>query len=174
MNPLVGLLRFLLASSVIICHFWTSGAPGSGPVAVVGFFFISGFLITYIRVERYADIRQIPAFVANRALRIFPLYWAAISTALLVALFLPITQQGDYAIGIPRNASDVLTNIIVYGLYGPVKQILPQTWSLHPELIFYVVIGLGTAPNYWTTLVGFIGSLGICLLYLVGAIAIPF
>src|SRR5262249_35930490 len=122
MKSFVSLLRFFLAASVVVCHFWTMMFPGSGPVAVIGFFFVPGFLITFIRVERYCSLRQVPAFIINRALRVFPPFWFAVALALVVAVSFPATQGGTYVISIPKSASDWSANTLIWGLYGPPKK----------------------------------------------------
>lgn len=68
----LNLLRFFLAFNVVMFHLWNRAAPGASPVAVLGFFFISGFLITKIVREVYAMPTRAAAFVLNRALRIYP------------------------------------------------------------------------------------------------------
>ena len=48
MNAGLNLVRFFLAANVVAFHLWNAAAPGAGPVAVLGFFFTSGFLITQV------------------------------------------------------------------------------------------------------------------------------
>jgi peptidoglycan/LPS O-acetylase OafA/YrhL len=46
----LGHIRFTLAVTVALFHLWTPVFPDAGRHAVVGFFCISGFLITKIAV----------------------------------------------------------------------------------------------------------------------------
>lgn len=100
-NNALGFVRWILASSVIISHagpiagffggkdFGTqwSNEQSLGGVAVGGFFFISGFLITKSKLR----IPKISRFIWHRFLRIFPGYWAILLvTAFVIA---PIAWQ---------------------------------------------------------------------------------
>lgn len=91
----IGFLRWLMAFAVIFSHagplagFYDSKNLGTqwsdeqsfGGIAVAGFFFLSGFLITKSRMGRSTFFR----FLWRRTLRIFPAFWASL---LLVALVL--------------------------------------------------------------------------------------
>lgn len=98
----IGFLRWFLAFAVIFSHagplggFYNSRNLGNqwtdqqsfGGVAVEGFFFLSGFLITKSRMGRSTIFR----YFWRRVLRIFPAFWAAL---LLTALVLaPIAWWG--------------------------------------------------------------------------------
>lgn len=87
----LGVIRLVLASSVIFSHAFYTGGWGHDPfvdftrgqesiggLAVLGFFAISGYLITKSGLR--ADALQ---FIWRRALRIFPAFW----TVLIVAAF---------------------------------------------------------------------------------------
>jgi peptidoglycan/LPS O-acetylase OafA/YrhL len=74
----MGLLRFLLALSVIVTHsyalFGLDLVPGN--IAVESFFIISGFYMAMVLKEKYFKIdNYYKLFITNRFLRIFPLYW---------------------------------------------------------------------------------------------------
>jgi len=91
----IGFLRWLMAFLVIFSHagplagFYNGEDLGTqiseeqslGGVAVAGFFFFSGFLITKSRMGRSSTLR----YFWRRALRIMPLWWA---TLLLIAFAL--------------------------------------------------------------------------------------
>jgi len=81
-----GVLRLVLATSVIFSHAfylggwdydptidWTKGQESIGGLAVIGFFVISGYLITKSGMR--IDILQ---FMWHRSLRIFPAFWAVL------------------------------------------------------------------------------------------------
>ena len=75
----MGLLRFLLALSVIIYHFGR-GFPNwfiFGGQAVQAFFIISGFYISLILNEKYSvtDLRSYFMFFSNRMARLLPFFW---------------------------------------------------------------------------------------------------
>ena len=94
----IGFLRWLMAFMVIFSHagpiagFYggedlgvqISKEQSIGGVAVAGFFFFSGFLITRSRMGRATIWR----YMWRRVLRIFPAYWAAL--LFTVAILAPI------------------------------------------------------------------------------------
>lgn len=90
----MGLLRFLLALSVVLTH--AGGLFGytmaTGSIAVQLFFMISGFLMQLVLTERYDPATDKQLFYVNRALRIFPIYLAVVAlTIALSAIVLPGT-----------------------------------------------------------------------------------
>jgi peptidoglycan/LPS O-acetylase OafA/YrhL len=91
-NNSLGLIRLVLASAVIVSHAFPLGGWGDDPllahsrgqeniggVAVIGFFAISGYLIT-----KSGGRGDVVRFLWHRFLRIFPAYWLA----LLVGAFI--------------------------------------------------------------------------------------
>lgn len=133
--------------------------PDTGRHAVMGFFAISGFLITMIANEVYRDRPE--AFLLNRALRIYPTYWACLILALAAALVFPTTiaQEIWLTTPWPSGTSGWLTNIAIYEI-GSNGRTITQTWSLYIELIMYLVIGLATFRSLVLTLIGFVISIG--------------
>jgi peptidoglycan/LPS O-acetylase OafA/YrhL len=94
-NNSLGFLRLFLALLVIFSHSYTLGGFGHegiwgggqetyGGIAVAGFFIISGFLIT----RSYRRTQSLLRFLWNRALRIFPGFWAC--SLMTIAVFAPI------------------------------------------------------------------------------------
>lgn len=136
--------------------------PDAGRHAVMGFFAISGFLITKISNEVYRD--RPGAFLLNRALRIYPTYWMCLILTLAVAVAFPgtVEKQAWLAMPWPQTASGWFTNLFVFDMGSNVRTIT-QTWSLYIELILYLVIGLATFRSLALTLLGFTISLGWAL-----------
>lgn len=137
---MLGTLRFILAFAVVIFHIAPGVAHFSGPVAVFGFYCISGFLVTRIADTTYRG-RPV-AFVANRALRIYPAYWVVAAASLLVVYF--GTPVDSYMLPM-RSVGDVLQQVVIFGLirldgssYAP--RLVPPAWSLSIELFWYVVM----------------------------------
>lgn len=92
----MGILRFLLAISVIIAH--TSLIAGfglvGGQVAVETFFIISGFYISLILNEKYiGKNNSYWLFLSNRLLRILPVYWIILIITIICALLIPNYRQ---------------------------------------------------------------------------------
>lgn len=82
----LGVIRLVLASAVIFAHAYPLGGFGAGPwltytnnqvslgsLAVLGFFAISGYLITKSGLN--ADVLQ---YLWRRVLRIFPAFWVVL------------------------------------------------------------------------------------------------
>ena len=83
----MGSFRLLLAATVMLGHFvpfYPRHLPFLmyGSASVPAFYIVSGFLITLVLREKYQN--RTGLFYSNRALRIFPLYWAALAVFLLV------------------------------------------------------------------------------------------
>ncbi len=85
----MGLVRFLLAATVVINH----TGPLFGLVfcdaymAIKVFFIISGFYMSLILSEKYTGPSQCRLFYSNRLLRLLPLYWVVLAISLGVSLF---------------------------------------------------------------------------------------
>lgn len=94
----IGFLRFFLASLVIISHSFPLGHFGPeyltasdpfvtwGYLAVGGFFFLSGFLIT----ASYLGSASLWRFLWHRCLRIFPAFWCCLLVT--AGVFAPIAS----------------------------------------------------------------------------------
>lgn len=148
----MGAIRLFLALVVAANHFmneviWPSGGHISMRVllgfnagyAVMFFYVISGFLITYTLIANYDRTADgVVMFYRNRFIRIFSLYWPL----LIVAAYLGAR---------PVGFADTFTNLFIVGADWRVLfadfprehwQALPsnlhQAWSLAPELCFYV------------------------------------
>ncbi|MCU0431131.1 MAG: acyltransferase [Cytophagaceae bacterium] len=76
----MGTLRFILAISVIMAHSvgLTKVNILGGPLAVKAFFIISGFYMALILNEKYTTPDSYGVFIKNRALRLFPIYFAVL------------------------------------------------------------------------------------------------
>lgn len=165
MNAGLNLLRFFLAFNVVMFHLWNRAAPGAGPVAVLGFFFISGFLITQIVREVYAMPTRAAAFVLNRALRIYPQYLAALGLALwAINAFPAVASHINSYMRWPESSAEWWPQLAIFGQSSSPVRVLPAAWTLGTELYFYALIGLGTAQSKKASLV-------LCLISLpVGAL----
>jgi len=133
-----GTFRLMLALIVVHSHF--AGGGLDGPVAVFGFFCLSGYLMTKIVNESYSDgFAGYLRYLGNRALRIYPAYYAAVVFAAAVLLLWPAearTAAGWYLF--PR---DWLQTVSIIGLQPRSPILLVPAWSLHVEIIHFVLIG---------------------------------
>ena len=122
-----------------------------GTVAVEAFFAISGFLVTMIATTTYQG--RPFAYLANRALRIFPVYWACLAIGAAVLWLVPDVHLSA-ALRWPETTVQAIAQVTIFGLPLPDEypKILPPAWSLHTELWLYLVIGLITAHTPRLTL----------------------
>jgi peptidoglycan/LPS O-acetylase OafA/YrhL len=160
----VGLFRLLLAFSVIAAHLGFELGFGSRNSVQI-FFIVSGYLMSYIIVERKSYSSNLK-FWASRSLRIFPTYWLV----LLVTIFVFVTGVNVEAMGfiptlpVEAQISAILANlalffqdiVMFFGMnnggavvFAPsfdstpnplhISLIVPQSWSLALELSFYLI-----------------------------------
>lgn len=155
-----GTFRLILALMVVHSHF-TGGALG-GPVAVFGFFCLSGYLMTKIVNQSYADgLGGYLRFLGNRALRIYPAYYAAVVFAAAVLLLWPAearTAAGWYSL-----PQDWLQTFSIIGLQPRSPILLVPAWSLHVEIIHFILIGAIFGRSKLLTSLWFLGTLALTI-----------
>ena len=87
-----GIFRYVLALLVTFGHlkyFLQGGWNWTGLYAVFGFFVLSGYLMTRVLHRTYGyGLRGLLAY-RDRALRIYPAYWATFALSLLWLLLAP-------------------------------------------------------------------------------------
>lgn len=134
----MGFLRLYLALAVFNWHYFRIAddyVPNSYS-AVFAFFIISGFYMSLVLNEKYAnDASGTLSFYLGRALRLYPLYWIAL--VMLVALvsahlmptvgLVPGLQFGNHRWGFDR-ISDLGCQLLLF-----------------PEALWATVVGKGTA-----------------------------
>jgi peptidoglycan/LPS O-acetylase OafA/YrhL len=146
MPPLDGLRGFSMLL-VLFVHLRAPDLPavwagiiGMGWIGVQMFFVLSGFLITGILLDSKRDRNGLFSFWIRRFLRIFPLYYAALTVflVLLPAIFtfspgaLPPREQYVYFWG-------YLNNWVPLPHTGGLEHLLGHFWSLAVEEQFYLV-----------------------------------
>ncbi|HET6160017.1 MAG TPA: acyltransferase [Dongiaceae bacterium] len=156
-----GTFRFVLALMVVYQHYIE--VRFAGYLAVFSFYCLSGYLMTRVINEVYADgLSGFGRYLLNRALRIYPCYYAALGIAIAAIAAWPETALSVApALGWPDQLWPSFT---IIGLAPPRDGplfVLPA-WSLHVELIHYIAIGALLGRSRMATLI-----------WLVGAIAVP-
>jgi peptidoglycan/LPS O-acetylase OafA/YrhL len=180
----MGLIRLFLACVVAIDHLRSSFLGPlhksidtwieypkfgiNGGYAVIYFYIISGFLISYTLQHNYANsAKGNIEFLKSRLVRIFALYWPMFIFAAIVFGLRSNTPaailSGFFLIG-----SDWYTSFSSYPTmdFSNFPNVLTQAWSLGAELMFYLL-----APMLIRTLPAAICICGLsllCRLYLVG------
>ncbi len=166
----MGYLRLFLAVSVTISHLWIPQILGGVPV--FGFFCLSGFIITKIIHETYGStLTGKLYFIINRTLRIYPTYYLCLIIGILCILLTGnLSYRMHPSLLFPRNLSEWLPQLFIFGSAGyplfPVL-VMPTTWSLNVELVYYLVMCLLIGTSYSRCLAWWLFSLGIST-YLIG------
>jgi peptidoglycan/LPS O-acetylase OafA/YrhL len=159
----MGLLRLLLALSVLISHaglLFNYNIVNS-TIAVLSFFIISGFYMALILDKKYA--KKTFLFISNRFLRIFPVYWLTLFIIFFFTLLKLVFHIGSddnaiihYIKWAPRTSPLIfdlnLLNYIVRNItlifsidYFRINDSTPgylfvqQAWTLQIELLFYLL-----------------------------------
>lgn len=149
-----GTYRTLLAIAVVTTHF--GGVNGLGLAAVFGFYSLSGFLMTLLVTGPYQGNRK--AFLLNRVLRLYPLYWAVLALTLFLLWLHNWVPFGR--VGFP--SWPVLLRQIAFVNWSTDKPTLNNiSWAVTNELIFYVLIALGISATLKRSLIWFGLSVGI-------------
>lgn len=161
-----GLLRTILAIYVVSLHIFSF--PTLGNYAVSFFFILSGFLMTYVMQKTYYyDLAGIKLFWVNRFLRLYPTYWIILILSLPVILFVS-DKNLNPAMFFPNNIKEWFSNIsMLYFDIVPHRarpRLVPTSWALTNELVFYFLISLGISKSKRRTLVWLFFS----ILYYIG------
>lgn len=167
---MLGSTRFFLALFVAVSHFPADGMKlNLGAVAVVCFYFISGYLMRR-SYDRFVSNSPSPAldFYRDRLLKLFPQY------AIVLCLTFAATSHFGSSVAVPvlnqeATFSKVLLNYLLLPanyVFGPLAikallphPIIPPAWSLATEFHFYLLLPLVAtlSKRYWAVLL--IGAL---------------
>lgn len=155
-----GLWRTILALEVAAYHL--AKVPLIGQYAVFSFFALSGFLMTAVMARSYGySLSGRLRFVANRALRLYPGYWASIAITLVLIALLGSRFMMTYndALQVPATARAWFENLSMLFLgISPIDRIprlSPPTWALTVEWCYYLLIALGLSRTRTRTLLWF-------------------
>src|SRR5665647_1194548 len=81
---MLGTYRLLLALAVALSHAgFMLGPLNPGVIAVVGFYLVSGYVMTGLLRNHYAAVARVPKFYLDRALRLLPHYLAIAAITLV-------------------------------------------------------------------------------------------
>lgn len=141
----MGLLRLFLATLVVVSHLgidfhgWNVGV-----FAVVIFYMLAGHVVAKLWSRRPSGnfVTSLGWFYKDRALRIFPLYFAA----LLVSGLVWALGAQSYFLSKPPGLTDWLSNLTVvplnFYMWTGIDRfsLVPPAWSLGAELQFYLLL----------------------------------
>lgn len=153
--------RGLAALAVVACH--ASGGFGRNPhfsdfnpvfgtmwgvgrqgyLGVHIFFAISGYCIAASLASCLQRRETALGFLRDRALRIYPVYWAALAFFLILgAVTAPLIGMSPGSV-LPKSCDSLLLNTtLIQPLFGD-SYLLGVTWSLAYELAFYFISAAG-------------------------------
>lgn len=126
-------LRGLAALIVFVTHFsdvtnWLDGllGGGSGAYGVMLFFLLSGFLMSYIYLEKAFDKANVISYLLARVGRVIPLYLVVVLGSYVLSL-----SGNGFLYDIP-DLNTLFGHVLF--LYG--ESVL---WSIPPEIQFYLI-----------------------------------
>ena len=141
--PVLDGLRGVALAMVLALHACGS-LFGLGWIGVDLFFVLSGFLITGILLDSRRDLASLKTFFIRRSLRIFPLYYLALSIAFVVSPYLSFPVTGAEVELTRQIRSEpwywLYLQNWMFGLRGwPENELLTHLWSLAVEEQFYLI-----------------------------------
>ncbi len=113
----MGIIRFLLAASVICAHF--GGIYGNnligGALAVQSFFLLSGFYIVLILEENFSvkSFQEYKSFLSSRLFRLYPAYWLSLAIKFIWGVGFSSTF---YSLNLFSKLYIVLSNLFLFNL----------------------------------------------------------
>ena len=138
-----------------MAHLGDRMAPHAGEIAVFGFYTLSGYLITRVVTTRYGGGDDgLKRFALNRALRLYPAYFALLFFSIALIPFIAETAvRLNPVLAMPESAGAWPAQFAIFGLLkvtelgGLEQRLVPPAWSLNMELLFYTIIALGAAGS---------------------------
>ncbi|MEL6361648.1 MAG: acyltransferase [Pseudomonadota bacterium] len=138
-----GFLRLFLASIVVVNHAGlTILGVKPGPVAVVIFYCISGYVISAL-LQKIPKGNLYRGFYLERAMRIFPQYWAHLLVAIV---FIAVSGVGSKFTATALDWKSVFASASLLPMQGRAvsdylagAMYVPTGWSLSLELSFYAI-----------------------------------
>lgn len=156
-----GIYRYGLAFCVAISHLWAGMIGGPAAYAVWGFYCLSGYLMTLILNEKYGFTRRgLTNFAVNRALRIYPAYYAVCAVMFVIFCLIPDTASRFLPnLRMPQTLQGWRYSLLLMPAYDG-HELLHGSQALRVELWFYVAIALGLGRSRRIAWAWFLGSVG--------------
>lgn len=139
----MGLMRLALAVAVLVSHAGVRvQGLNPGVSAVLGFYLISGYVMTGLIGRHYGTPGRIAPFYADRLLRILPQYLAY---AAATGVWFLVTGTHTAFLTRQPGVGDLLNNLLVvplnFYMFNGSDQftLIPPAWSLGAELQFYLL-----------------------------------
>ncbi len=143
-----GVYRLALAGAVVFTHTtgWRWVYPGL--YAVFAFYVLSGYVVAFILDRTYLRASGgLARFAANRALRVFPLYWLTLGASLILIVKYPSVCRSVFqSMVVPGGLLQWASNLTTVGLTNPVTgaaasaAVVPVGWTLAVELSYWALL----------------------------------
>lgn len=161
----MGIVRFVLAMLVVVFHL--ASVPKIGGMAVQAFFVLSGYLMTLVMHNSYGySAVGFGRFWANRALRLYPMYFLVIGLTVGVISVLGEEKASTFreVLAIPATFGQWIQNLtFIYWNWFPswvAPRLSPPSWALTIEMFYYLLISVGLSRFRWSTWLWFAAGLG--------------
>jgi len=141
-------LRGLMALAVMIYHYtsWTFGDLGSGSIlgrlgiyAVSIFYILSGVSLAIVYADGMRNGADVVDFGVRRLFRIFPLFYAAVTAALLLGWASAVLRGTPYDFPVYKA---LLNYTLTFGFIEPTAYLSTGAWSIGNEIVFYTFFPL--------------------------------
>lgn len=155
---------------------WLKWLSDFGGLGVHVFFAISGYCIAANLYRLARSGGGALDFLRDRALRIYPTYWAACVAAIAMNALASPFNGVPLSASLPGDWTAAIANVLLLEPYlGNVPSILLVSWSLLFELGFYLLAGLGFAAwrmgvNAWLLLAAGFGLAVLGMTYAGGGL----
>lgn len=135
--PIIDLLRFMAALSVVSFHYFSARLVPSnfveiyikhGYMGVQLFFIISGFVIYF------SLTRSVREYAWGRILRLYPMFWALCTITYISTLIFDYGGALDFRY--------YLYNLLIVNTGQTAYMVDGSYWTLTMEIVFYVMIGV--------------------------------
>jgi peptidoglycan/LPS O-acetylase OafA/YrhL len=140
----LGSYRMLLAFMVFCGHsVWplaqTVTRADIGPIAILSFFTVSGYLIAFTMEANYTQ--NVWRFLINRFLRIYPTFWISMIVALVILSTGTTYMSANFYLR-GWTWDNIIRCILIVPAYGDNATWGPEPvgWTLQVEVCFYLVI----------------------------------
>lgn len=169
----MGSIRYILAVAVLLSHVDIRVAGlNPGVMAVIGFYMISGYVMTGLIQRHYNSVRSIHRFYLDRLLRLYPQY---LLICALVLLWLWSSDRTTQFLSRAPIVEDFLNNILIipmnFFMWNGADQfaLVPPSWSLGTEMQFYLLAPLVVISPVLAWMLG-VGSVFVQVLAWLGLI----
>ena len=139
-----GAYRLFLALLVALSHIGIRiKSINPGIIAVVGFYLLSGYLMTGLIRTHYSIINKVWDFYYDRALRLFPHYLIVAGITFVWFMF---TGTHTDNLRMEPRVFNIISNLIIipqnYYLFNGADHfaLVPPAWSLGTEIQFYLLL----------------------------------